>query len=80
MDVVPAFGVGHVDDVWPQQAEKVDPHLAVGDPIIFLRDHRSVKDRLTSCEIKLVSLDVQQALRFIPGDLALSVSTTNCLR
>ena len=75
MHAVTPLCVGHVNDTPVQQAQEVDSHFSVGDAIVLLRDNWTVEDNFTSDEVKLVILDVEQSLRFVPGYHALSVST-----
>ena len=77
MHAVTPLCVGHVNNAPAQQAQEVDSHFSVGDAIVLLRDNWTVEDNFTSDEVKLVILDVEQALRFVPGHHALSVSTKN---
>ena len=75
MHVVTSLCVGHMDDTAVQQTQEVDSHFSVGNPIVFLRDDRSIEDKFAADKVELVVFEVEEALRLVPGHHALSVST-----
>ena len=77
MHAVTPLCVGHVNDAPVQQAQEVDSHFSVGNPIVFLRDDRSIEDKFAADKVELVVFEVEEALRFVPGHHTLSVSTKN---
>ena len=75
MHVVASLCVGHMDDTAVQHSQKVDSHFSVGNAVVFLRDDRSIEDNFAADKVELVVLEVEEALRFVPGHHTLSVST-----
>ena len=75
MHGIASLGVGHMDDTAVQHAQEVDSHFSVGDPVVFLRDDRTVEDNFAADKVERVVFEVEEALRFVPGHHTLSVST-----
>ena len=58
-----------------QHTQEINSHFPVGNAIVFLRDDRSIEDNFATNKVKFVVFEVAEALRFVPGHHALSVST-----
>ena len=62
-----ALGVNQHNHFTVQYAETHQTNLTVIFPFVFARDREVTPNRITSCEIKSMILDVQFAFGFIPS-------------
>ena len=72
--VLPALGVGHVDDSTLQPAEQVHALLAVRHTRIFHGDDRMIEHRVAAFKIQPVLAEVGFAFSVVPGDHPLNRS------